>query len=275
MRLKRQSAFVLPLSLSILLLVAVVSGLGYAHLSKFTLQRSVIIQHGAVLRDQEIIKNLISEAENAELSGVQVVSNPLDGLYNLSMTMVSTFSGAPKINEEQYITLKRISTDCALPETFPSSVVTFFQKYGVPEGPYSLIDFLVLADIPSKQWQSVFTCFRIAPKNQVLNLMRAKLQTLSRYFDISLSQASNLQKKIRDKTIINKAGVVNYLEKIDRNRRFNNLVTLTKLSGQNTHRQLFLIMQDENFAYQESIRDNSGEWIDSRLRFSWTPGVSD
>jgi len=275
MRLKRRNAFVLPLSLSILLLVAVLSGVGYAHLSRFTLQRSVIQQQDEVLRDRETIKNLILESENAIHHGVQMVFNPLDGLYNLSMTVVSTFSGAPEINEEQYIILKRISAHCALPETFPISVVEFFQKYGVPERPYSLIDFLVLSDIPSKQWQSVFTCFRIAPKNQVLNLARAKPKTVSQYFDISWSQASNLQTKIRDKTIINKAGVVNYLEKIDRNRQFNNLVNLTKLSKQNTHKQLFFLKQDENFAYQESIMDNSGEWIDSRLRFSWTPGVSD
>ena len=228
-----------------------------------------------VIGKQSKIKNLILESENAIHHGVQMVFNPLDGLYNLSMTVVSTFSGAPEINEEQYIILKRISANCALPETFPISVVEFFQKYGVPERPYSLIDFLVLSDIPPKQWQSVFTCFRIAPKNQVLNLARAKPKTVSQYFDISWSQASNLQTKIRDKTIINKAGVVNYLEKIDRNRQFNNLVNLTKLSKQNTHKQLFFLKQDENFAYQESIMDNSGEWIDSRLRFSWTPGVSD
>jgi hypothetical protein len=255
--------------------VAVISSVGYAHLSRFTLQRSVIQQQDGVLRDRETIKNLIIESENATHHGLQMVFTPLDGLYNLSMTVVSTFSGESEINESQYIILKRISTHCALPETFPIAVVEFFQKYGVPESPYSLIDFLVLSDIPSKQWQSVFTCFRIAPKNQVLNLTRAKPKTLSQYFDISWSQASNLQKKIRDKTIKNKAGVVNYLEKIDRNRQFNGLVNLTKLSEQNTHKQLFVLMQDENFAYQESIMDNSGEWIDSKLRFSWTPGVSD
>ena len=44
--------------------------------------------------------------------------NPLDGLYNLSMTVVSTFSGAPEINEEQYTILKGFLRIVLCPKLF-------------------------------------------------------------------------------------------------------------------------------------------------------------
>ena len=270
---KRSKAFILPLAISVLMLVAGLAAIGFAKISHTIDLKNLAFLHDDVIRDRITIMHLTNELDEFADRKIDVIKNKIDGLYNISMITVTNFDEVPDVNIEQFAFVKRKSAACGLPQNFPNAAFQVFKDYGVPNKPYTLIDFLALSNTPPIFWDNVFRCFRIAPKNQLLDISNTSLETIALYFDISQSQAAGLMRAVNDGKIKTKAGVVSYLNQINPSKIYDSLVSLTKMDRQNNHIQIFFMSNGENFAYQEKVRDRGETWNDSRIIFGWTPEV--
>ena len=269
----RSKAFILPLAMSVLILVAGLAVIGFSKIGHAIDSKNLLLLREDVINDRLSIIRVTEELDDLTALKIDMIQNTIDGLYNLSMITVSNFDKAPEVNFEQLAFLERKSKTCGLPQEFPSLAMQFFKDYGVPENPFTLIDFLALANIPQMWWKNVFSCFRVAPKNQLLDISIAKPETLALYFDISQDNAFELRRQINAGVINTKAGVENYLMHINSEKRYDGLVLLTKMDSRNDQRQIFFMSDGENFAYQEKIRGRAEIWNGSRIIFGWTPEV--
>ena len=273
MPLKRSKAFILPLAATVLMLVASLAVIGFTKINHAIDLQYLASIHDEVILDRVAIMHPTKEVDGFAYKKIDVIENKIDGLYNLSMMTVTNFDEVPDVNIEQFAFVKRKSAACGLPQNFPNAAFQVFKDYGVPNKPYTLIDFLALSNTPPIFWDNVFRCFRIAPKNQLLDISNTSLETIALYFDISQSQAVGLMRAVNDGKITTKAGVVSYLNQINPSKIYDSLVSLTKMDRQNNHIQIFFMSNGENFAYQEKVRDRGETWNDSRIIFGWTPEV--
>ena len=270
---KRSKAFILPLAATVLMLVASLAVIGFTKINHAIDLQYLASIHDEVILDRVAIMHPTKEVDGFAYNKIDVIENKIDGLYNLSMMTVTNFDEALEVNNEQFAFVERKSSACGLPQNFANDALQFFKDYGVPDKPFTLIDFLALSNTPTIFWDSVFSCFRVAPKNQLMDISNTNLETLALYFDISQPQAVGLARAVNAGTISTKAGIINYLNKINSKKKYDSLVSLTKMDRHNNHKQIFFMSDGENFAYQEKVRDRGETWNDSRIIFGWTPEV--
>ena len=138
----KQSAFVFPITLFALLLIA-----GFS-IAAFSLQQTHVnfLQQPTSYSSREIRVSKLSEnskvgAENI-WQGIERQELILDGLYNLNHLVETTVLGGRQINSDQMLIFERVLEGCDINTEFIPEMVSYLLQVKTPGRKISILDIL-------------------------------------------------------------------------------------------------------------------------------------
>ena len=174
----KQSAFVFPITLFALLLIAGLS------IAAFSLQQTHVnfLQQPISSNSREILVGKLSEnskvgAENT-WRGIERQELILDGLYNLNHLVETTALGGRQINSDQMLILERVLKGCDINTEFIPEIASYLLQVKTPSRKTSILDILASLKISTDEVPKLLSCVRLASPLSKINFSFASAETI-------------------------------------------------------------------------------------------------
>ena len=256
----KQSAFVFPITLFALLLIA-----GFS-ITAFSLQQTHVnfLQRPTSSSSREILVGKLSEnskvgAENI-WQGIERQELILDGLYNLNHLVETTALGGRQINSDQMFIFERVLKGCDVNTAFIPEIASYLLQIKTPGRKISILDILASLKISTDELPKLLSCVRLASPLSKINFSYASAEMISSVLKIGKDQSETLKRLIASGDINKKSELIAYFGS-----ESNNLNLETKLKQvivQETyeHVAVYWIEKNETFAFFDQSIDKDGAW---------------
>ena len=206
----KQSAFVFPITLFALLLIA-----GFS-IAAFSLQQTHVnfLQQPTSSSSREIRVGKLSENSKVGAAniwqGVERQELILDGLYNLNHLVETMALGGRQINSDQMLILERVLEGCDINTAFIPEIASYLLQVKTPGRKTSILDILASLKISTDEVPKFLSCVRLASPLSKINFSFASAEMISSVLKISKGQSETLKRLMASGGINKKSEIIAY-----------------------------------------------------------------
>ena len=269
----KQSAFVFPITLFALLLIAGLS------IAAFSLQQTHVnfLQQPTTSNSREILVGKLSEnskvgAENIWRS-IEKQELILDGLYNLNHLVETTALGGRQINSDQMLILERVLKGCDINTEFIPEIASYLLQVKTPSRKTSILDILASLKISTDEVPQLLSCVRLASPLSKINFSFASAETISSVLKISKDRSKTLKRLIASGEINKKSEIIAYFGPESENLNLEKNLKQVIVRNTHEHAAVYWTEKNETFAFFDQSIDKDGAWKLNWNIVLWVPEI--
>lgn len=269
----RTQAFVLPITLFVLLLIA-----GF-YIGVFALQQTHVESlkqtTSAEVQKSQVIKLSNQSKVGAEniWQGVERNEIILDGLYNLNHLVETTALGGRIVNPNQVSVLERVLKGCGLESALVPGLASYLLQTKTPARNVSILDIIAELEIPSDNFTKMLFCLRLTSPLKKINFAYASSSMIASILDISLARAEKIKRLIQEGNINNKGELIAFFGGEAKSLNLDKKTMKLTVGPNYEHAAIYWTEQNETFAFFDQSLDKNGAW---RLNWNvvlWVPEI--
>ena len=269
----KQSAFVFPITLFALLLIA-----GFS-IAAFSLQQTHVnfLQQPTSSSSREIRVGKLSEnskvgAENI-WQGIERQELILDGLYNLNHLVETTALGGRQINSDQLLIFERVLEGCNINTAFIPEIASYLLQVKTPSRKTSILDILASLKISTDEVPKLLSCLRLASPLSKINFSFASAEMISSVLKISKGRSETLKRLMASGDINKKSEIIAYFGSESDNLNLEKNLKQVIVRGTHEHAAVYWMEKNETFAFFDQSIDKDGAWKLNWNIVLWVPEI--
>ena len=269
----KQSAFVFPITLFALLLIA-----GFSIAAFSLLQTHVnFLNQPTSSSSREIRVGKLSEnskvgAENI-WQGIERKELILDGLYNLNHLVETTALGGRQINVDQLLIFERVLEGCDINTALIPDIASYLLQVKTPDRKISILDILSSLKISTDEVPKLLSCIRIASPLSKINFSFASAEMISSVLKISKDRSEILKRLIASADINKKSEIIAYFGSESENLNLEKNLKQVIVRGTYEHAAVYWMEKNETFAFFDQSIDKDGAWKLNWNIVLWVPEI--
>lgn len=269
----KQSAFVFPITLFALLLIA-----GFSIAAFSLLQTHVnFLNQPTSSSSREIRVGKLSEnskvgAENI-WQGIERKELILDGLYNLNHLVETTALGGRQINADQLLIFERVLEGCDINTALIPDIASYLLQVKTPDRKISILDILSSLKISTDEVPKLLSCIRIASPLSKINFSFASAEMISSVLKISKDRSEILKRLIVSAEINKKSEIIAYFGSESDNLNLEKNLKQVIVRGTHEHAAVYWMEKNETFAFFDQSIDKDGAWKLNWNIVLWVPEI--
>ncbi len=269
----KQSAFVFPITLFALLLIA-----GFSIAAFSLLQTHVnFLNQPTSSSSREIRVGKLSEnskvgAENI-WQGIERKELILDGLYNLNHLVETTALGGRQINADQLLIFERVLEGCDINTALIPDIASYLLQVKTPDRKISILDILSSLKISTDEVPKLLSCIRIASPLSKINFSFASAEMISSVLKISKDRSEILKRLIVSADINKKSEIIAYFGSESDNLNLEKNLKQVIVRGTHEHAAVYWMEKNETFAFFDQTIDKDGAWKLNWNIVLWVPEI--
>ncbi len=269
----KQSAFVFPITLFALLLIA-----GFSIAAFSLLQTHVnFLNQPTSSSSREIRVGKLSEnskvgAENI-WQGIERKELILDGLYNLNHLVETTALGGRQINADQLLIFERVLEGCDINTALIPDIASYLLQVKTPDRKISILDILSSLKISTDEVPKLLSCIRIASPLSKINFSFASAEMISSVLKISKDRSEILKRLIASADINKKSEIIAYFGSESENLNLEKNLKQVIVRGTYEHAAVYWMEKNETFAFFDQSIDKDGAWKLNWNIVLWVPEI--
>ena len=269
----KQSAFVFPITLFALLLIA-----GFSIAAFSLLQTHVnFLNQPTSSSSREIRVGKLSEnskvgAENI-WQGIERKELILDGLYNLNHLVETTALGGRQINADQLLIFERVLEGCDINTALIPDIASYLLQVKTPDRKISILDILSSLKISTDEVPKLLSCIRIASPLSKINFSFASAEMISSVLKISKDRSEILKRLIVSAEINKKSEIIAYFGSESDNLNLEKNLKQVIVRGTYEHAAVYWMEKNETFAFFDQSIDKDGAWKLNWNIVLWVPEI--
>lgn len=269
----KQSAFVFPITLFALLLIA-----GFSTAAFSLLQTHVnFLNQPTSSSSREIRVGKLSEnskvgAENI-WQGIERKELILDGLYNLNHLVETTALGGRQINADQLLIFERVLEGCDINTALIPDIASYLLQVKTPDRKISILDILSSLKISTDEVPKLLSCIRIASPLSKINFSFASAEMISSVLKISKDRSEILKRLIVSAEINKKSEIIAYFGSESDNLNLEKNLKQVIVRGTHEHAAVYWMEKNETFAFFDQSIDKDGAWKLNWNIVLWVPEI--
>ena len=269
----KQSAFVFPITLFALLLIA-----GFS-IAAFSLQQTHVnfLNQLTSSSSREIRVGKLSEnskvgAENI-WQGIERKELILDGLYNLNHLVETTALGGRQINVDQLLIFERVLEGCDINTALIPDIASYLLQVKTPDRKISILDILASLKISTDEVPKLLSCIRIASPLSKINFSFASAEMISSVLKISKDRSEILKRLIVSAEINKKSEIIAYFGSESDNLNLEKYLKQVIVRNTFEHAAVYWTEKNETFAFFDQSIDKDGAWKLNWNIVLWVPEI--
>ena len=269
----KQSAFVFPITLFALLLIA-----GFS-IAAFSLQQTHVnfLKKPTSSSSREIRVGKLSEnskvgAENI-WQGIERQELILDGLYNLNHLVETTVLGGRQINSDQMLIFERVLEGCDINTEFIPEMVSYLLQVKTPGRKTSILDILASLSLTTDEVPRMLSCLRLASPLSKINFSFASAEMISSVLKISKGRSETLKQLMASGDINKKSELIAYFGSESDNLNLEKNLKQVIVRDTHEHAAVYWTEKNETFAFFDQSIDKDGAWKLNWNIVLWIPEI--
>ena len=269
----KQSAFVFPITLFALLLLA-----GFS-IAAFSLQKVHVnfLQQPISSGSREIRVDKLGENSKVgsknTWQGIERKKLILDGLYNLNHLVETTALGGRQINSDQLLILERVLEGCDINTAFVPEIVSYLLQVKTPSRETSILDVLGSLKISTDEVPKLLSCVRLASPLSKMNFSFASTEMISSVLNISNDRSETLKRLIASGGINKKSELIAYFGSESDNLNLEKNLKQVIVRETYEHAAVYWTEKNETFAFFDQSIDKDGAWKLNWNIVLWVPEI--